>query len=72
MVFQDDFHAKFVLIEFHPSPRVRDLVGDDVGKRLVSGEEGGRGEGQAGVLHACQCNYILIIAYMKSIGSLRP
>ena len=33
-------------------PRVRDLVGDDVGERLVPGEEGGRGEGQAGVLHA--------------------
>ena len=47
-------------------------MGDDVGEGLVSGEEGGRGEGQAGVLHACQCNYNLIITYMKSIGSLRP
>ena len=31
---------------------MRDLVRDDVGERLVPGEEGGRGEGEARVLHA--------------------
>ena len=32
-------------------PRVRDLMDEDVGQRAVASEEGGRGEGEARILH---------------------
>ena len=35
-------------------PRVRDLMDEDVGQRAVASEEGGRGEGEAGVLHSSE------------------
>ena len=38
-----------------PGPGVGDLVGDHVGVGLVPGEEGGGGEGHAGVLHPAVC-----------------